>query len=144
MRTGISVRGGEVALTMAPPLEGHRLDTGVLRGVAPRGSGVQRGSPSGEERVGDGLGSGECGSALTGVIGWAVGAREVSGGEGRHPRGCKVKEGVGRGLTSSHWVQVAFKERSAVSFLGRGGPNGGKPSEARLSFRAFRSSSLLR
>jgi hypothetical protein len=84
---------------MAPPLERRRLDAGVLREVAPRGSGVQRGSPSGEERVGDGLGSGKCGSALTGVIGWAVGAWEVSGGEGRHPRGCEVKEGVERELT---------------------------------------------
>jgi hypothetical protein len=133
---------GEVLLLMAPPLGRRQLDAGVSRGAALRRLGVQEGSPFNAERVRDGLGKG--GSALTGVIEWAVGAWEVSGGERRHPRGCKVKEGLGWELMSSHQVQVALKEWSVVLFLGSGGPNGAKPLEACLSFRAFQSSSLLR
>lgn len=65
VRTGKNLREGEVALTMAPPLRKHLLDARVLRGAAPRGSGVQGGFSFGEgvEEVGDGEGSDRVGVA---------------------------------------------------------------------------------
>ena len=59
---------------IALPLERCWLDARVLREVAPRESEVQRESPFDEERVGDDLGSGEGGLALTRVMSQAVAA----------------------------------------------------------------------
>ena len=69
---------------MALPLGRCWLGARVLKGVAPRGSEVQRGSSFDEERVGNDLGSGESDLALTRVMSQAVAAWGVSGGEGRN------------------------------------------------------------
>lgn len=124
---------GEVALMVALPLGRCWLDAGVSRGVTSRGSGVQRGSPFDEEKVGDDLGSGKSDLALTKVMSQAVAAWGVSGGEGRN----------------LYWVwEVPREQLVTLSLLlvelDRAKPNGGKPLEIRFSSKAFRISSTLK
>jgi len=79
VRTGKSLREGEVALMMAPPLRKHLLNTGVSRGPAPRGLEVQGGFSLSEEveEVRDGEGEGEGGVTSMGGVGDGEGSDGV-------------------------------------------------------------------